>query len=313
MANEKFIIPQKNISIIAELENGLIEEVGKINVPYASRSIFLKNRLIVSLCFGSKPKSRRLKIFDEFGNQLLKKSEYKFESINFKDNTVYLGGQYKSKESELFSFIDLTGVGLNINEIELPIKSIKGKSIDDILIRNNTLYLVDNIVFPKYIFKYDISIANNPKHIGTYELNCNGTYEHIIKGDINENWIMIFSSTVGRGGAFQHISIIGNEENWQEYNSLTFCVEKSFDHGLFGKDENDMDKVSYRVLDTCIIRDKLLILKRNGLFAINLSNKVTEKDLLQINNNETNYNKLIKINEENYIILNEEKYELLKL
>jgi hypothetical protein len=304
MANEKFIIPQKNISIIAELENGLIEEVGKINLPYASRSVFLKNRLIVSLCFGSKPKSRRLKIFDEFGNQLLKKSEYKFKSINFKDNTVYLGGQYKNKESELFSFIDLTGVGLNINEVELPIKSIKGKSIDDILISNNTLYLVDNIVFPKYIFKYDISIASNPKHIGTYELNCNGTYEHIIKGDINENWIMLFSSTVGRGGAFQHISIIGNEENWQEYNGLTFCVEK---------DENDMDKVFYRVLDTCIIRDKLLILKEDGLFVINLSNKITEKDLLQMNNNETNYNQLIKINDENCIILNEEKYELLKL
>jgi hypothetical protein len=303
MPNEKFIIPQKNISIIAELENSVINKIGKIDVPYSSKNIFLKNHLIVSLCFGSKPK---LKVFDEFGNQLLKKSEYKFESINYKENTVYLGGQYRNKEEELFSFVDLTDINFAMNEVELPVKSIKGKSIDDILVRNNILFLVDNIVYPKFIFEYDISIPNNPKHIGRHELENNGTYEHIIKGDISENWLMLFSSTVGRGGAYQHITLIGKEEN-QRNNSLTFCVEK----GLFG--ESDNSKTYYRVLDTCIIKDKLIILKEKGLFFIDLVNTVSEKNLVQIDNNEKEYNKIIKINTENCIILNEEKYELLML
>jgi hypothetical protein len=194
-----------------------------------------------------------------------------------------------------------------MNEIDLPIKTIEGKSIDDILIRNKTLFLVDNIVFPKYIFKYDTSIPNNPKHTGTYELENNGTYEHIIKGDINDNWIVLFSSTDGRDGAYQHISIIGKEEKWKEQNVLTFCVEKSH----FSKSYHL--RTFTRVLDICIIKDVLLILKEDGLYFINLINKITEGNIIQINDNKDKYDKLLKINNECCIILNGEKYKLLVL
>jgi hypothetical protein len=179
---DKVIIPQNKFSVIAQFENKSINEVGKIGIPYSSKSVFTKNRLFVSLCFGTKYKSRRLKIFDEYGNQLLRKTEYKFDSINFKDNTVYLGGQYKKEKGELFSFIDLTDpkslladVDYKMENMELPVKSMEGKSIDDILIRDDTLFLVDNIVFPKFIFIYDINMPNNPKHIGTYKLENNDT------------------------------------------------------------------------------------------------------------------------------------------
>jgi hypothetical protein len=307
MANDKIIIPQNNFSIIAEYEGNLIKETGKIDIPYSSKSVFLKNRLIVSLCFGLNPKSRRLRIFDEYGNQLLRKTDYKFSSINFKDNVVYLGGQYKNQRDELFSYIDLNDVVFKMNEVDLPIKTIKGKSIDDILIRNKTLFLVDNIVYPKYIFKYDASIPNHLKHIGTYELENNGTYEHIIKGDINDNWIILFSSTVGMGGAYQHISIIGKEEKWKEQNALTFCVEKAH------FSESYHLRTFTRVLDICIIKDVLLILKEDGLYFINLINKITEGNIIQINDNKDKYDKLLKINNECCIILNGEKYKLLTL
>jgi hypothetical protein len=118
---------------------------------------------------------------------------------------------------------------------------------------------------------------------------------------------MLFSSTVGMGGSYQHITLIGKGENQKKHNCLTFCVEKS----LFG--EGDKSKMCYRVLDTCIIKDKLIILRENGLFFIDLVNNVSEKNLVQIDNNEKEYNKIIKINNENCIILNEKKYELLTL
>lgn len=133
--------------------------------------------------------------------------------------------------------------------------------------------------------------------------------EHIIKGSINKNWIILFSSTIGMGGAFQHISIIGKEKNWKEHKGLTFRVTRGIGRSV-RKNNADTDKVFYKVLDTIIIKDTLLILKENGLFSIDVSNEVTEKNLTQINNNEMKYNKLLKPDEENYILLNEEKYEL---
>ena len=301
--DKKFIIPLRKASIIAELENNIIKETGRIDVPYTSKSIFSYNRLFVSICFGSKNKSKRLKIFNEYGNQLLRKNEYKFESINFKDNTVYLGGQYNKNKRELFTYIDLSDVNFEMNEVILPIKSIEGKSIDDILIRNNILYLVDNIVYPKFIFKYDINIPNNPKYIGNHKLEENGTYEHIIKGDISENWIILFSFTVGMGGVYQHISIIGQDENFKKNIVLTFCVEDKIFSENIGNKYN-------RVLDTCLINNKLMVLKENGLFSLDLEN---EKNMLQINSNEEKYLKFLKINEDNYIIQNEEKFELIEL
>ena len=298
--SNKFIIPQKNFGIIAECNNNIIKETGKIDIPYSSKSVFLKNRLIVSICFGSKPKSKRLKVFDEHGKQLSKRTEYKFESINFKENTVYLGGQYRNKEKELFSYIDFTDIGFDTREVEIPVKTVMGKTIDDILIRGDILYLVDNVVYPKYIFKYDISAANNPRHIETCKLENNGTYENIIKGDINENWIVLFSSSVGRCGAKQHISIIGKEEQWNKQNCLTFLTGKSY---------SDSHEFS-RVLDICVIQGKLLILKENSLCFIDLENRIAEENITQINDNNEKYNKILKVDNDCCILLNEEKYEL---
>ena len=262
MENKSFIIPQKNAGIIAKLEGNIIKETGKIDVPYHSKSVFIKNHSFVSLCFGSKPKSRRLKIFDEFGNQWLKKPEYKFKTINFKDNTVYLGGQYKSKKGELFSFINLEDTDFKLNDIQLPIKSTRGKSIDDILVRDNDLFLVDNIIYPKYVFQYDVSMPANPKHVETYELDNHGTYEHIIKGDINDTWMILFSSTVGMNGAYQHISIIEYKEDWKENSVLSFCIENKLSMRNLEVDKEPL----FRIMDVCIFRNKLILLKENGLF-----------------------------------------------
>jgi hypothetical protein len=302
MINTKFIIPQKKYGIIAEFENNKIKEIGKIDVPYSSKSVFLKNRLFVSLCFGKMPKSRRLKIFDEHGNQLLRKAEYKYESINFRDNIIYLGGQYRNKRNDMFSFIDLNNIDFKVNEIDIPIKTIEGKSIDDILIRNNLLLLVDNIVFPKYIFKYDISISNNPKIIGVHELENNGTYEHIIKGDINDNWIILFSSSVNHGVSFQHISIIEKNEDWNKQKCLSFCID-----AVGGWRKVD----SMVVFDICLIDDNLYILKEDGLYCINLQNKILEKNVRLINKNNEKHDRILKISDEHCLLLNNEEYKLL--
>ncbi len=307
--NRKFIIPQDSSSIIAQFENNSIKEVGKIDIPYPSKSVFLENLLFVSLCFGEEAKDRKLIISDEHGKKIFEKTEYKFDSINFKGNVVYLGGQYE-KENELFSFIDLTKLDSIINKIFLPIKKMKGKSIDDILIRDNALYLVDNLVFPKYILKYDITTPNKPKHKKTSELQNNGSYEHIIKGDISENWVVLFSSSWGRFGDYAHLSIVGKDENWKRENSLGFYYG-------WGRGEFDalpgVDRDFYKVLDICLIDDTLLVLKEDALYSIKLTDKIAKEKLIQIEKNREEFKKLMKIEGGYYLLINRDKYKLLKI
>jgi hypothetical protein len=303
MKKSIFIIPQEKMSIICEYDNYTLNEIGKIEIPFNSKTILTENDLFASICFGSKPKSRRLKIFDINGKQLLRKTEYKFESIAVKNNVVYLGGQYKKNESELFSYIDLTDLSFNLTELNLPIKSISGKSIDDILIRNNNLYLIDNIVYPKYIFEYDISIPGEPRHINTKELENNGTYEHIIKGDINNDLMVLFSSTVGMGGAYQHLSIIGKNNI-----TLSYLIE----NGMFLKEHNKSMEEK-KIFDIALLDDYLVILKENEICYMQLNKIISEKNIKNINTNEKKYYKILKLKSNDCIIYNANEYELLKL
>jgi hypothetical protein len=301
----KFVIPQKNQCLIAEYENNALSVTGKIDLPYASKSVFLKNGLLVSIYLGEKPKHRGLKIYDEHGKRLYKNAAYKFRAISRKDTTVYLGGQYRKGKSELFSYMDLAAVDFTVNELETPIKSIEGKSIDDILIRGNTLFLVDNILYPKYIFAYDISEPDNPRHAGTEKLPGNGTYEHIYKGDINGNWMILFSSGYGRRGAFQHITVTAAGQPLDRYRKLTFCV-KSYDD-----EENETNaEPRYFIRDIRLTGDRLLILERNALYALDLTQEITLKNLVPLEPNKARYDKLIKITGERCLLVSEESWKL---
>ncbi|GHT69821.1 hypothetical protein FACS1894110_20060 [Spirochaetia bacterium] len=292
-----FVIPQSKGSIIARMNDSGISEIAKLDVPYHSKSIVTENGLIVSLCFGTKPKSRRLRIFDKTGKQLIRKTEYKYASIACKNNAVYLGGRYGSKNHEIFAFIDLEAIDFTVKEVDLPVPSMEGKSIDDILINGNRLILVDNIVYPKYLFEYDITIPNKPVHKETKELPNNGTYEHIYKGDINDNWMALFSSSVGMGGAFQHISIFGKQDA-----TVSFCV-------------NDMDlrspPVEEPIIDICLLNDYLLILKKSEIAYIDLNKEITNENIKHFSENQRSWDKLLKI-EDNCLLLNEKEYELLR-
>lgn len=304
MKKTTFIIPQEKMSIICEYDNYTLNEIGKIEIPFNSKTILTENDLFISICLGSKLISRMLKIFDINGKQLLQKTDCKFESIAGKNNVVYLGGQYKKNEGELFSYIDLTDLNFNIIELNLPIKSMSGKSIDDILIRNNKLYLVDNIVYPKYIFEYDISIPNEPKYINTRELENNGTYEHIIKGVINNDLLVLFSSSVGMGGVCQHLSIMGKTNITLSY--LTY-------NSKFREGHNKNREEEEEIFDIVLLDDYLVILKKNEICYMQLNKLISKKSIKSINTNEKKYCKILKLNSNECIIYNANEYELLKL
>lgn len=300
-ADHLCIIPQKKRSIIAALENSKITETGTISIPYASKNIRVQGSMFAALYSGFNRGSKKLAVFDKSGRQLSQKRPLKFESIIGKGDAAYLGG-------EKLAFIDLKDSALTVNEIEL---AEKFKSIGGMLVRNNDLFLIDNNAPSTYVLKYNISEPSAPRHIGTNKLKNNGTNEHIIKGDISENWLVLFSSTADKSGTCQHISIVGKEENWINYSILNFYAGKeSLWRKWFGK--GSRHDAFYKVCDICVIRNKLLILKENGLFLVDLSEKTDGQNIAQINNNENAYDRFLKINSENCIIHNEKKYELMQ-
>jgi len=300
-----FIIPQSEKSIIAKVKFGNILEIGKIDIPFNSKSVISENELIVSLCFDTKV----LRIFDINGDLIHEINNFGYKALACKENTIFLGGDNKiiseHEKGELFSIIDLNDLEFQLKNIKLPIRVMDGKSIDDILINSNELILVDNVVFPKYILRYDITITNNPIHLDTDDLPNNGTYEHIIKGDINNEWLALFSSTAGMYGSSQYITIEGK-------NAGTLSTH------VFRYDERRAKRLhinnsTFKFIDICLIHNYLFIIRTDGFGYVDLNNQISNNNFIKLSTKLNGFNRMLKTNSNDLILINEYDYELVEL
>jgi hypothetical protein len=197
--------------------------------------------------------------------------------------------------------MDLSAADFTAAEIQLPMQSVKGKAIDDILIRDTALFLVDNIMYPKYIFTYDISRPAVPLHVITEKLPSKRTYEHIRKGDINAAWMVLFSASVGEGGAFQHITVRGNSGKNEV---LSFLIEQ----GMMGKQDTEE-----RILDIALVNDYLLLLFAGDLKYLDLTKEVSKDNLTILRKTLPDADKLIKTPDGHVVLASAKGYELLNL
>ena len=195
------------------------------------------------------------------------------------------------------SIIDMEGSKVSLKEIEIPIKIVKGKSIDDILIDGNNLILVDNVITPKFLLEYDITNPNNPVHKSTILLNEHGTNEHITKGDISNNWTILLSSTISREASSSHIIVRGKSNGVL---SLTnFHDSNSYFHDSF--------------IDICLIDNLLYITRTKGLYYIDLNKRISNRKIKAIKNYSIYQpDRLIKTPCNKLIVLHEHRYALQK-
>lgn len=292
-----FIIPQSNKSIIARIENDKIQKVGYIDAPYNSKSVITANNQIVSLCFTQKA----LRIFNLDGKLINEILNIYHKSIACKKNTIFLGGEVTDTRYELCgemcSTINLESSNITLKEIEIPVKIVKGKSIDDILIEGNNLVLVDNVITPKYLFEYDISDPNNPDLKATRVHVSNGTYEHIYKGDINKSWTILLSSTTSSLSGGTHITVRGRTDGILSFRYSHKSTKKTHDS----------------IRDICLINNLLYILRNSGLHYINLDNSISKFKIKKIKDCLIDQpNRLIKTPCDKLIVLNEQNYALIK-
>lgn len=338
-----FVIPQKEKSILAKIENGKVVPVNHLEIPYKSISKICENGLIVTLCL----KEKELMVHSPECKLLKKQKVVQFVAMNVKQNIIYLGGK---NYVETFSLINMANTDAVLENQELPIKKVSGKSIDDVLVFGNRLLLLDNMVYPKFIFEYDITIPEKPVLTKQTGLPNNGTYEHITKGDINDDWMIVFSDTKSRERNTQFINVTGK---------TSFCISKvtveredtnyvidlaNFpDYGTPKPKKEPLDPVAqklewakenaiiregitaamlfdigmksdstekYEYIDLCLVSNKLFLLRSDcfGYVDLNSSNRLP--DIVRIPCKHELYDKLIKTSDNTVVLAGKENYEV---
>lgn len=87
-----------------------------------------------------------------------------------------------------------------------------GKRIDDLLLDGDRLIAVDDIVFPKYLLRYDVSDPRNPWLIDVADLPYHSSYERIHSAALGLDWVALFSTTANHGWRGIHIALLGRTE-----------------------------------------------------------------------------------------------------
>lgn len=304
-----FIVPQKTGSFIGRVENNKIVIQSTIDVPFQSKSVILKNGLIVSLCFSENgSENNTIKIFDAAAQLLWKKENVSYRAIAFKDNTVYLGGEYSTQynvsgNSGMFSLMNLDSIHFDSIDIRVPIEQKEGKAIDDILILDESLALVDNIVFPKFIIYYDISEPTTPIYKCINELPNNGTYEHIVKGDISQFGTVLLSATVGQFGSGDHISILDRG-----------CLSTNDSQDMLSsdiKDKYERNKLR-NITDICLINENLYFIADKNLMCLKLSSEIKLSNCFEVNTRiKPSIDRLLKTPCGQLLVFNSTAFELI--
>ena len=274
--SDLFILPDNQASKLYKFENSKIVEMSKLPFPVITKYVISNTGWIA----GIKIKRRRRKKSFIYLSRVLPDEQiikvpnihipegYIVKTVNMKNDVLYVGGyNHNSSFYEVAHLIRLEDKAREWIPIEIPSKyKMHGKPIDDILIFKNKMILVDNMIFPKYLFDYDIRKEDKPELIKIIRLPNHGTYEHIRSGQMDENWIALFSSTFGINGHAFHINVL-NADDYSDCGTVSSWVP------VITK-----KKKKHTFSDYCLKNDKLILAcGKKGLGIVKLSKKLTGK------------------------------------
>jgi hypothetical protein len=145
----------------------------------------------------------------------------------------------------------------------LPGPSEPGKAIDDVIVDDQNLLLVDNIVFPKYLFVYswpsDSVLPADPQVV---ELPFSRVYEHIEKGQMSAGYVALLSTSTGMDGMGAYVSVL-RRGDWAPV--IVFAFEQShseiWDQELAGE-SSALDERPFDIA----LQEHLLVLACTGAF-----------------------------------------------
>ena len=107
----------------------------------------------------------------------------------------------------------------------LPVPYEPGKALDDVLTDDQNLILVDNIVFPKYLFVYQWPPNGGlPTDPHVVQLPFSRVYEHIEKGQMSADYVALLSTSAGMDGMGAYVSVL-RRGDWAPV--VVFAFEQS--------------------------------------------------------------------------------------
>ncbi len=137
------------------------------------------------------------------------------------------------------------------------------KSIDLVFWDGKRLIAVDNFVIPKWILTYDITDNKEITHLESIGLCIHTTYEKVITGAMNQNYIALISGGINHGTVSIHLSILDTGT----LTEIASCCVFSQDN--FG---NTSSEKSYKVTNVAFLKDYLLLATRDGVLCTKIDN-----------------------------------------
>jgi len=178
---------------------------------------------------------------------------------------IYVGGRSKSGEFLWQKAItDQTWLALPFPDDFSPKRY---KSIDLLFLEGDQLIAVDDIVYPKWIFTYDISESKHPKPVGIASLKQHTSYESIYGGADNDDYIALLSGGINHGECFKFISLL-DKKTLKELWCWSTKKPKQYDSLL--------PLLTSDIVDPEQIEDIIGMINELGINATNMDEKLEE-------------------------------------
>ncbi len=199
------------------------------------------------------------------------------ENLNEKSLAVYRVGETKTNEKNVFvSTKDGKFISFNEDLEELSSVKLNHKYAHDVIIHNDSAYLLDNIMDPFYIFKIDIGDPENIKIVKEVELW--GVYLRLLVHWLNpdlDRW-MVVQRESGSGGTWEFITVFSMSEVVRKGGKTTFS------HNI-----HDEDGEGYRIVKVTPFSPAWsVVLKEDKYYLAHIyteDNSVSEVIYLELN------------------------------
>ncbi|SMB79407.1 hypothetical protein SAMN00120144_3129 [Hymenobacter roseosalivarius DSM 11622] len=150
----------------------------------------------------------------------------------------------------------------------LPGPAEPGKALDDVLADDQNLILVDNIVFPKYLFVYlwppSGGLPTDPQVV---ELPFSRVYEHIEKGQMSAGYVALLSTSAGMDGVGAYVSVL-RRGDWAPV--VVFAFEQSREE-IWAQDlPDELPAPEGRPFDLALQEHRLVLACPGALLCVDL-------------------------------------------
>jgi hypothetical protein len=234
-----FVLPRRGESVLCAVDGGRLVEINPVPVPPRARCAVSASGWVAWVADEGKAIGRthvdaEPREHERFAPVSMP-TDYHAECLAFAGGVLYVGGRCGKEVLGRFDFGEVSPAWV---PVEVPAELRQpGKAVDDLLPDGDRLVAVDDIVYPKYLLRYDVADPCRPELRRTEKLFNHGTYESILAASLGDSCVALLSSTVGMGGSARHIALL-DRGSLHEFACLSTWTRRWGDDPSGGREEH---------------------------------------------------------------------------